>query len=313
MKPIVVIGVCVKDCEKTIGPSIESIMAQDFPHELIEVIFVDDGSKDKTLSIILKYVRKMDMHVKVFHGEWKGLGPARNVVVKNAEGDYILWVDGDMLLPRDHIRKQVDFMKKNPKVGIAKARYAFSSSESLVEFLENITCIAEDFSAGDEWKTNLRLPGTGGAMFSIKAIKQVGGFDENLKGTGEDQDIAYRIKEAGWLIKRSNALFYERRSKTWMGLWKKYLWYGYGDYYLYLKNRDLFILYRMIPPIQFVAGLLKSLVAYKLTRRKSVFLLPYQFAFKMTAWCLGFIKAQIERTRKTKNSERSLDTWQRIV
>jgi hypothetical protein len=69
----------------------------------------------------------------------------------------------------------------------------------------------------------------------------------------------------------------------------------------------------MIPPIQFVAGLLKSLVAYKLTRRKSVFLLPYQFAFKMTAWCLGFIKAQIERTRKTKNSERSLDTWQRIV
>ncbi|MEM2601852.1 MAG: glycosyltransferase, partial [Candidatus Bathyarchaeia archaeon] len=42
-----------------------------------EVIFVDDGSEDATLSIIKKYIPKMTMQVKVFHHEWMGLGPSR--------------------------------------------------------------------------------------------------------------------------------------------------------------------------------------------------------------------------------------------
>ena len=66
----------------------------------MEVIFVDDGSEDETLSIINSYVPRMDVKVKVFHHGWKGLGLSRNVVVDSASGDYIIWVDGDMILPR---------------------------------------------------------------------------------------------------------------------------------------------------------------------------------------------------------------------
>lgn len=306
MKPLVTLGVCVRDCEETIKDTIESIIVQDFPHDLMEVIFVDDGSEDNTLSIILNNISRMDMQVKVFSGEWRGLGPARNIVVKNAEGKYILWIDGDMLLPRDHVRRQVNFMEENPKVGIAKARYSLRHDENLVEFLENITFITEDYCAGDEWKTNLRLPGTGGAIFKVEAIRQVGGFDEALVGTGEDQDIVYRIKEAGWLVKRSKAFFYEKRPKTWRDLWRKYLWYGYGNYYLHLKNKKIFILCKMLPPAQFVAGLIRSKVAYAISHRRSAFLLPFHSAFKMTAWLQGFIKASKEHNRKSKNLRKSI-------
>jgi len=293
-RPIVTLGICVKNCETSIKEAVESVLAQDFPHESMEVIFLNDGSEDKTLPVIKYCISRMDMRTRLYNSEWRGLGPARNVVVDNAIGDYIVWIDGDMILPRDHVRKQVEFMEQNPKVGIAKARYGMLPKESLVSFLENIVDVTEDAYAEDEWKTNLRLPGTGGSIYRVKAIRQVGGFDPNLKRVGEDQDAAYRVKRAGWLIYRTNAVFYERRGiKTWQSLWDKHFWYGYDHYRLYRKNRSLFTFYKMVPPASFIAGLLKSIIAYRLTRRKAVFLLPFQYAFKMTAWLLGFVKRQI--------------------
>jgi len=291
MKPKITIGVCVRNSAATIREAIESIRAQDFPHELMEVIFVDDGSEDKTPSIIESYVPKMDMQVKVFRQKWKGLGLSRNVVVNNANGDYIVWVDGDMILPKDHVRKQVEFMEQNSKVGIAKARYGMTPRENIVAALENIPFVVYDSKNGS---LNSKLPGTGGSICRVEAIRQVGGFDRHLKGVGEDQDVAYRIRAAGWVLRRSSAVFYERRVQTWKDLWNKYLWYGYGDYHLYRKNRNIFSLYKMVPIAGFVTGVLHLPDAYRLTRRKYVFLLPFHFTFKITAWCLGFAKGKAD-------------------
>ena len=83
MKPKVTIGICVKNCEATIKEAIDSVIDQDFPHELMEVIFADDDSTDETLSIIESYGPNMDMQAKVFHHEWKGLGVTRDIVVNN--------------------------------------------------------------------------------------------------------------------------------------------------------------------------------------------------------------------------------------
>jgi len=294
MKPIVTIGMCMRNCENSIKEAIHSILGQDFPHELMEVIFVDDGSEDQTLSVVKDSISRINIQAKVFHSEWKGLGAARNKIVNNASGDFIIWIDGDMALPKDFVRKQVEFMEQNPKVGIAKARYGIALKENIVAFLENIADVAEDARAQDEWKGNLRLPGTGGSIYRVKAIKQVKGFDDDLRRVGEDQDAAYRIKDKGWLIYRTHIVFYEKRKlKTWKELWAKYYWHGYDHYDLYHKNRNLFILHTMVPPASFIAGLMYSIVAYRLTYRRAAFLLPFQYAFKMTAWLFGFLKNQI--------------------
>ncbi|MEM3566200.1 MAG: glycosyltransferase [Candidatus Bathyarchaeia archaeon] len=286
MKVKVTIGVCVRDGAQSLPQAIESIIRQDYPHKFLEVIFVDDGSQDETLDILKKYATKMDMQVRIFHHEWKGLGPSRNVVVDNATGDYIVWVDADMILPEDHVSRQVEFMEKNPKAGIAKARYRLSCNGNLVALLEDITCIIDDFKIKHH---NLKLPGTGGSIYRTNVIRQVGGFDNNLTGVGEDQDAAYRIKESGWLIKTSDAYFYEAREHSWSALWRKYFWYGFGHYFLYLKNKLIFKPYKMIPLAGFFAGLLYSFSAYRLIKRQAVFLLPLHFVLKSTAWTLGFI------------------------
>ncbi|MEM2779678.1 MAG: glycosyltransferase [Candidatus Bathyarchaeia archaeon] len=287
----ITIGVCVRNCASTIREAIESIMAQDYPHELMEVIFVDDGSEDDTLSIIKEYEPKMDIKVKIFHHEWKGLGFSRNIVVKNASGKYIIWVDGDMTIPKNFVRKQFEFMRMNPKVGIAKARYGLPHKDNIVAILENIPYVVSDLK---NVPLDSKLPGTGGSIYRTKAIRQVGGFDEGLTGVGEDQDAASRIKDAGWLIERTDVFFFEKREQSWRELLHKYFWYGYGNYKLYRKNKKIFKLIKMNPIAGFLAGALLSVCAYRLVRKKIVFLLlPFHFALKMTAWCLGFIKHYI--------------------
>lgn len=293
MKPVVTIGICVRNSEASIKEAIDSVLNQDFPHELMEVIFVDDGSEDKTLSIIFDYIPRMNERAKVFHSEWKGLGWVRNVVVENARGVYIIWVDGDMILPRNHVRKQVEFMQQNPTVGIAKARYGVCAKQNLIAALENIVFMVFDFKY--EGEVNPKVLGTGGSIYRVKAIKQVNGFDVRITGTGEDMDAEYRIRNAGWVLYRATpAVFYEMYRKTWKDLWDEEFWHGYGVHYLFKKNKGQLSLYRVAPPAAFAIGVWLSTIAYKLIRRKWVFLLPIQYTFKKIAWCLGFAKGQIK-------------------
>ncbi|RLI39497.1 hypothetical protein DRO69_14200, partial [Candidatus Bathyarchaeota archaeon] len=135
MKPKVTIGICVKNAETTIKEAIESILNQDFPPELVELIIVDGCSSDKTLSIVKDCLRGAKFRTKIFT-EKGGLGWQRQIVVENAEGDYILWVDADMILPKDHIKRQVDFMEKNPKVGIAKGIESLKNVKGVLPTLE---------------------------------------------------------------------------------------------------------------------------------------------------------------------------------
>lgn len=294
-KSKVTIGVCVRNGEDHVRDVINSIIGQDFPHELMEVIFVDDGSKDKTLFILNSYVPKMGMQVKIFHHEWKGLGYSRNVVVDNANSEYIIWVDCDMRLSRNFVRKQVAFMEQNPTVGIGKGKYGMYSEVNLVGLLENMEFVTNDCKYDE--KSMLTSLGTGGSIYRVKPIRQVGGFDPHIRSAGEDTDAEHRISKAGWLLCRTRALFYEMRRKTWKGIWDEYLKYGYDGNYVAHKNgvHAIGSLYKMFPLTGILDEVLHSFVAYKLTRRKAAFLLPFHWTFKRIAWCLGFVLGYLRK------------------
>ena len=78
--------------EKYLNQCVDSILKQTY-HEL-EVILVDDGSSDKCPQICDIYAEK-DKRVKVIHQENAGLSAARNSGIESANGDYIIFLDGD--------------------------------------------------------------------------------------------------------------------------------------------------------------------------------------------------------------------------
>lgn len=278
----VTIGICVRNCEETIEEVVNSVADQDFPHNLMEVIIVDDGSMDSTLERVRRFASRSEMCTKVYHQSWKGLGAARNVVVRNASGRYIIWVDGDMKLPRDHVRKQVEFMGNNPKVGAAKARYKLLNSGEIVAVLEN----SRAFFLRSE---SLKVVGTGGSIYRVKAIREVGGFDERISGAGEDIDALLRMQKMGWLLSRTEAEFYERFKESWRDLWLEYYWWGYGAHYVWHKHKNAISVIARLPPVSFLTGFARFLFAFKLYRKLIYLLLPIQSVFKDSAWFFGFL------------------------
>lgn len=78
--------------DKFIGKCLDSILNQTYRE--LDIIIIDDGSTDKTGNICDEYKTK-DSRIKIIHKENGGLSSARNTGLKYANGDYILFVDGD--------------------------------------------------------------------------------------------------------------------------------------------------------------------------------------------------------------------------
>jgi glycosyltransferase involved in cell wall biosynthesis len=286
LKPIVTVGLCVKNNEGTIKEAVDSIVNQDFPHKLMEIIVVDGCSKDQTLTIIEEAFSRTDINVRIFSTN-KGLGFQRQMVVNNALGKYILWMDSDMTLSKNYVKQQVDFMEQHPNYAIAAGSFSFLPNDNWVALLENIDYVVGSLRHGE--KATSKLLGTGGAIFRVKAIRMVGGFDPNIKGAQEDTDLAYRLYSAGWKFRITNAVLYERQKGTWSDLWKRHFWYGYGLHFIQHKNKG-----QKMFASKSRGRIILSSKAYKLTHRKVVFLLPLNFVFKKIALFFGFLKAHID-------------------
>lgn len=108
MSELVSVVVPVYNMGDSVNECIGSLMKQDYAN--IEVILVDDGSKDNSYEQCLLAAQK-DSRVKVFHTENQGSGPARNYGMEKAAGKYICFPDADDYYFEDAISKMVRIME----------------------------------------------------------------------------------------------------------------------------------------------------------------------------------------------------------
>lgn len=113
MKKKISIIVPAFNAEKWIRYSIESAVNQTWPCK--EIIIVDDGSRDSTLSIAKTYSAP---NVKVIATENRGASCARNLGLSVAQGEYIQWLDADDLLSHDKISKQIERAEPGDRTSI---------------------------------------------------------------------------------------------------------------------------------------------------------------------------------------------------
>ena len=95
MEKLVSVIIPAYNIEKYISRCLDSIIAQTYNN--LEIIVVDDGSKDQTAEILDDY-QKRDSRIIVIHKENGGVSSARNQGLDIAKGDYIGFVDGDDLI-----------------------------------------------------------------------------------------------------------------------------------------------------------------------------------------------------------------------
>lgn len=101
---IVSIIVPIYNLENKLERCLESIRKQSYTD--LEVLLVDDGSSDNSYGICEEYVKK-DSRYRAFRHENKGVSYTRNVGIKHASGDYLMFVDGDDYLGENWVSDYV--------------------------------------------------------------------------------------------------------------------------------------------------------------------------------------------------------------
>lgn len=111
MNEKVSIIVPVYNREKFLDKCIGSLVSQSYSD--IEIMLVDDGSKDNSLSICKNWADE-DRRIKVIHKENGGVQSARNLGIKNATGKYLTFVDADDYVSENYIQDFVRAKEENP-------------------------------------------------------------------------------------------------------------------------------------------------------------------------------------------------------
>lgn len=94
----------IYNAEKYLNKCVDSILCQTYSD--LEVILIDDGSKDGTASICDEYIRK-DGRVVVLHKQNGGVSSARNAGLEIARGEYVVFVDSDDWVHKEYIASLV--------------------------------------------------------------------------------------------------------------------------------------------------------------------------------------------------------------
>ncbi len=100
-----------------------------------EIIVADDGSNRKTASLIKKFSKEFKLEIIHSWQEDKGFRAAmsRNKAIAKAKGDYIIMIDGDMILHRNFIKDHICFAKKNSFVQGMRAKLSEQKSNEIMK------------------------------------------------------------------------------------------------------------------------------------------------------------------------------------
>ena len=130
MKPLVSVVIPVYNMGSSLEQCVGSLLNQDY--ESYEIILVDDGSKDNSLEVCRK-LEKNSQRIRVFHTENRGSGPARNVGIEAARGDYIYFPDADDYLEPNGLTTMVAAAQDDCDLVVFGFRSAVRSGKVLKE------------------------------------------------------------------------------------------------------------------------------------------------------------------------------------
>lgn len=127
IEDLVSIVVPVYNVEKYVAKCIDSIIKQSYPN--IEIIIVNDGSKDNSDKIIKKYQR-IDNRIKYIKKRNGGLSSARNRGIEEASGKYICFIDSDDYIDQNYINILISrIIKDNSDIAICNMKYIYQDGE----------------------------------------------------------------------------------------------------------------------------------------------------------------------------------------
>jgi len=188
--------------ERFIGRCLDSIMANDYPKDRLEVLVVDGNSGDATRKIVREYAQKYQC-IKLLDNPRRITPCALNIGAKNAKGQMVIRMDAHATYEQDHISKSITYMEEFNADAVGGVIRTVPRNDG---FIGKSICIAlsHRFGVGNSaHKTGTSAPKWVDTAFGIcyrkQVFEKVGLFNESLPNT-QDMEFNLRLRKSGGQI-----------------------------------------------------------------------------------------------------------------
>jgi glycosyltransferase involved in cell wall biosynthesis len=257
--------VCTKNGEATLESCLKSIK-ENGP---LEIIVVDGNSTDNTLEIARKYTNE------IYSDGGKGLAYARQLGAEKAKGEYIAYLDSDIILPPDTLDQMLDELKEKG--------YTLIHAQILSWKINSYWEWAEDHYFRTKFNKEGETEGTGNIAVVCKKESVLSyKYDPFFVGAVEHVDLYYRWRKDGLRLGISLASVYHQHRATARSFIKQRIWYGKGHARFFWKYRffswKLWGLRLLLqPPFFMLQGLFVCL------KERSLKVFPYYFLYSISS------------------------------
>ena len=196
--PIVSIIVVARNESKKISACITSLTQQTFDKALLEIILVDDGSTDDTVTI----AKSCCPNINIIHEPSRSISHSRNIGWRTARGQYIAYIDADCTAPPHWIETLKEAIEKHQCDAVGGSN---APPKNNSKFYDTLSIMLNSFAGshtsvqGRIFKNHHRvrhLPGLN-IMLKRSILVLLDGYDESMALVGEDEDLSCRIAYMG--------------------------------------------------------------------------------------------------------------------
>ncbi len=176
-----------RNCERTVDRCLSAVVAiqESCPDVLREILFVDDGSVDRTRELVGRYP------VTLIPGSGQGPGAARNLGWKAATSSLVWFVDSDCVAHPEALETLLHHFDEH-SVGAVSGTYGNASEDSLLGCLIHEEIVERHRRMGRE----VDFLATFNVIYRREILEQLDGFDERyLKA--QDAELSFRTRAAG--------------------------------------------------------------------------------------------------------------------
>ena len=185
--PFVSVVIIGRNEAKNLPACIQSVRDMDYPPDRIEIIYVDTDSTDDSP----KVARSFGINVYEEHSDFPSAGRARNRGWREAKHDIVHFVDGDMTVHQLYLRQAVLLLgQKNVMCVIGRLEERDSDKNMISRILQ--------YPWQERNPGRVNAPGAGGT-FMKEIFLEIGGYKPEM-ARGEESDLGYRIRQAGYNI-----------------------------------------------------------------------------------------------------------------
>lgn len=215
--PLVAVVVPVFNGRKTIEACLDSLLTQDYPREMLEIVVVDNASTDGTAQVLERYQDR----IRLLWEQTKGPSAARNKGVREASSEVIAFIDADCIADTAWLRNLVEPLRSQ-SVGISGGAILSRRPCNRIEIFGEK--IHDHQKAIEVYKPSYAISMNWASRRSV--LLEAGLFNEAFQRC-EDVSLSMRIDQLGYeLVYQPSAIIYHRNEHTLPGLFREGFQHG---------------------------------------------------------------------------------------